>query len=69
MEMAYIGRGRCGFGAFPFAPMDRPEWAKDTAKSIAKAISDGYTIERVPLSEVRMSMCKRQPSLLTTTAC
>ena len=66
MEMAYIGRCRCGCGAIPFACVDKPEWAKDTAKSIAQAIRDGYTIERVPLSEVRMSMCKRQPSLLSS---
>jgi hypothetical protein len=43
--------------------MDRPEWAKDTAKSIAKMIRDGYTIERVPISECRMTTCKRQAPL------
>jgi hypothetical protein len=67
-EMAYIGRCPCGCGAIPFATVDNPEWAKDTAKSIAQAIRDGYAIERVFLSEVRMSTCKRQPDLLTSSA-
>lgn len=62
--MAYIGRCRCGCGAITFATVDRPEWAKDTAKSVAQAIRDGYSVEHVELSTVRMTTCKRQPDLL-----
>jgi len=62
--MAYIGRCRCGCGAITFACMDRPEWSKDTAKSVAQAIRDGYTIEHVALDSFRMTTCKRQPDLL-----
>lgn len=66
-EMAYIAKCRCGCGSITFATMDRPEWAKDTAKTIAKMIRDGYAIERVPLRSFRMATCSRQTDLATPT--
>jgi hypothetical protein len=68
MEMAYISPCACGCGAITFATVDRPEWANDTAKTIAKLIREGRSIERVPVGNIRMSTCKRQPGLLMTSA-
>lgn len=64
MEMAYISRCACGCEAITFATVDRPEWAADTAKTIAKLIREGRSIERVALGNIRMSTCKRQADLL-----
>lgn len=49
--MAYIGRADCG--CIKLAIVDNPEHAKDTAKEIAKAIRQGYKIERVTCDYVR----------------
>lgn len=63
MEMAYISKCACGCGSVTFATVDRPEWAKDTAKTIAKLIREGRSVERVSLDSFRMSMCKRNQKL------
>jgi len=63
-EMAYIAKCKCGCGSITFATIDLPAWAKETAKSIAKMIRDGYAVERVPLGSFRMTTCKRQADLL-----
>lgn len=63
-KMAYIARCRCGCGSVVFATMDEPEFAKHTAKSIAKMIRDGYSIERVSLNSFRMAHCSRQSALV-----
>ena len=48
---AYIGRCKCG--AIKFTTVDKPEYAKENAKEIAKCIRDGLTIERVTVGDVR----------------
>ena len=53
--MAYAARfpGKPGFGA---VCVDRPEFAKDTAKDIAGWIRKGATIERVSVESARAGM-------------
>ena len=53
--MAYAARfpGKPGFGA---VCVDKPEYAKDTAKSIAGWIKQGATIERVTIQAARDGM-------------
>lgn len=41
----YTGRKECG--CLVAACVDRPEWKKDTAKSVAEFISNGYTVEHI----------------------
>ena len=48
---AYIGRCKCG--AIRFTCVDKPEYAKDNAKEIAKCIRNGLAIERVTVGYVR----------------
>ena len=48
---AYIGRCKCG--AIRFTTVDKPEYAKDNAKEIAKCIRAGLIIERVTVGYVR----------------
>ncbi len=55
----YIARCRCGCGALMFASVDEPEQPQaqrdDTAKEIADLVRKGFTIERMPVGEVRKS--------------
>jgi hypothetical protein len=53
--MAYISR--CVCGGITFACVDRPEYAKDTAKDIAQLIRDGRAVERVTLEVTRSGWC------------
>lgn len=51
-QMAYISRiAECG--CVVAAHVDLPEYAKETAKFVAKEIRDGFTVERVPVEEAR----------------
>jgi len=45
-DMVYIGR-RAGEAGASCICVDKPEWAKDTAKTIGKWIRQGKTVERV----------------------
>lgn len=49
--LAYIARKACG--CFVYAGVDIPSTRKDTAKEIAWAIRQGYTVERVTCQYVR----------------
>lgn len=53
----YIAKCKCGCGALVFASVDEPgqsaERLKDTAKELAKMVRSGFTIERMPVGEVR----------------
>jgi len=51
---AYIGRDKDG--AIILVCADEPEYAKDTAKSIAKVIRGGGTVERSTVAGVRAAM-------------
>ena len=50
-DMAYIARRPCG--CIVIAIVDEPRHAKDTAKDVAKAIRQGYAVERVTIEVVR----------------
>lgn len=58
----YIARCRCGCGALIFASVDEPEQSQkrraDTAKEIADLVRNGFTIERMPVGEVRSANWK-----------
>lgn len=43
------------------AAVDRPEWAKDTAKEVAKWLRQGLVIERVPVEWVRKHLMTAEP--------
>ncbi len=55
----YIARCLCGCGALRFAAVDDPKFSPehkaDTAESIAEMIKAGYSIERMPVDEVRFA--------------
>jgi hypothetical protein len=48
-------------GSVVCAAVDRPEYAKDTAKQIAKWIRAGLAIERVPVAWVREHLGSTMP--------
>ncbi len=50
-EPAYIGRAPCG--CVRLAIVDTPAGRRDTAKELAAAVRDGYTIERTTVAAVR----------------
>ena len=58
-ETAYIAKCLCGCGAITFATVDRPVWAKENAKTIAKKIREGYIVEHVALP-VPIEPCRAQ---------
>jgi hypothetical protein len=47
----YVGKRPCG--CLVAAAVDKPEYTKDTAKSVAKWMRDGLTIERQTVEYVR----------------
>lgn len=47
----YLGVKPCGCAVAIM--VDRPEYAKDTAKDIAKWIRDGWAVERVEIEQGR----------------
>ena len=53
----YIAKCLCGCGSIVFASVDEPGHSKarrdDTAQQISKLISDGFTIERMAVEDVR----------------
>lgn len=58
-EPAYIGLHSCG--GWVLAVVDEPTHAKKTAKEIARAIRQGYTISRIECEDLRsgkVKMCK-----------
>jgi len=44
---------RCKCGGIVFAAVDRPEYRKDTAKSVADVLRRGFDIETLPIGTVR----------------
>lgn len=56
---SYIGRDKAGVAVC--AAVDQPEWAKDTAKEVAKWLRQGLTIERVPVEWVRKHLFTAEP--------
>lgn len=64
-RMAYIGRCKCG--AIRAAVADDPEYAKDTAASVARFIKDGLMVERMSCADVRSGnwkcSCQKEPTL------
>lgn len=51
--LSYIAYCKGGCGGLVFAAVDDPRFAKETAKSVAQAIRDGYTVERATTQAVR----------------
>ena len=50
-DMAYIAKKPCG--CIVLAVVDNPDHRRDVAKEVAKAIREGYIIERVTADYVR----------------
>lgn len=48
---AYVGRAPCG--CVQLLMVDMPDFRKDTAKSVAEAIREGLSIERITIEESR----------------
>lgn len=46
---AYIAKKNCG--CISAACVDKPEYAKDTARDVMRWIKDGYTVERIFVTE------------------
>jgi len=59
----YIGIKECG--CVVAVVIDRAEYKKDTAKSVADFIKRGYRVEAAVLEEVRhkLGSCKCKPSI------
>jgi len=51
-EMCFIGKCR-GCGAIRFATVDKPEYAAENAKEVARCIKAGLVIRTVTAEEVR----------------
>ena len=51
--LCYIARCLCGCGGIVLAVVDTPNHKKETAKDVADAIKDGYTVELTTVGEVR----------------
>lgn len=51
-------------GCWVAATVDRPEWRRDTAKTVAQFLRDGYTVERHTTAEVRerLTGCIHRPT-------
>ena len=49
--ICYIGMKPCGCAVT--ATVDKPEWKKETAESLAEWVKDGLTIERRTVEEAR----------------
>lgn len=58
--MCYVGMKACG--CCVAAAVDKPEWAKETAKTVAKWMRDGLTIERktVQWSRENLTVCEHK---------
>jgi hypothetical protein len=67
-SQCYVGIKSCGCAVA--ACVDRPELAKDTAKTIAKWIKDGLTIERKSVEWARANLfaCKHESKQLALRA-
>lgn len=50
----YIGRKRCG--CVTTIVVDEPEYPKDTAKSVADFIRDGYAVERMTIEDGKAAL-------------
>lgn len=50
-QMCYVGIKACG--CCTAVAVDRPEFAKDTAKTVAKWMRDGLTVERQTVAWAR----------------
>lgn len=51
---AYAAIKPCG--CMVAATVDRPEWAKSTAKDVASYLRDGLRVERLTIEEVRAKL-------------
>jgi hypothetical protein len=58
----YVARCLCGCGRVVFASVDDGTTPKETAKSIAKMIRNGYSIERMKVGDVRAAdwICEKK---------
>ena len=54
MGESYVGIKPCGCAVA--AVVDRPEWAKDTAKDVARWVRDGLRVERWSVERVRAEL-------------
>lgn len=54
MTHAYIGTKPCGCTVA--ATVIKPEWAKDTAKTIADWVKRGYSVDRVEVGDARLRL-------------
>jgi hypothetical protein len=52
---SYIAKYKCGCGGIVFAMVDVPNHKKETAKEVARAIREGYSVELVDSEVVRQS--------------
>lgn len=59
-RMAYAARCRCGCGAIRAATSDDKGFEADTAEFVSDLIKDGYTVERIPVSECNLGACKQR---------
>ena len=58
MSYCYVAEDPNQPGAAWGAAADRPEWAKDTAKSVKEFINDGAIVKRVTTEEARTMLSK-----------
>lgn len=61
-QLDYIAKCKCGCGGIVLVISGSDDWRKQAAKSIAEAIRDGYTIERMHTTDVRKATwnCQKQ---------
>lgn len=58
-DMCYAAFSKCG--CIAAINVDRPEYAKDIAKSVASWIREGREVHRITVAEGREAMRVRQP--------
>lgn len=51
---AYIGRKPCG--CVVALVVDEPRWKRDTAKTVARYVLDGYAVERLTVAEATAAL-------------
>ena len=66
--MVYIARKTCG--CVVAAQVDTPEYSRAVAKEIGNWVRDGYTVERMTVATVRVSLarCPHEPARKPTQA-
>lgn len=50
-RMCYVGRKACG--CLVTVAVDKPQWKRETAKSVAEWMRDGLTVERMTVADVQ----------------